>query len=105
MNQTQTENTALKGLEETEAYNKYQGKRIRISRFVYIVDIFSSDLTPLVIRLQSVTSGTTATNMVNRDSYPYEAGGPVFRKAVDFCYDLEREIEDGLPVDYVIPTE
>lgn len=95
-------------LESTNAFKKYQNKKVRIMRHVYIITIDSTAFgypNQIYVELKPVTNGTTATNFIDRNGYGYEMGGRVFKKAVDFAYDVQNELENDVKVDYLIEVD
>lgn len=99
MEQQQTLN-----LESTNAFRKYNNKKVRIMKHVYVISI-NEWFGQINVELNPVTSGSTASTSINRESYTYEMGGRVFKKAVDFAYDVQNELENDVKVDYLIEVD
>jgi hypothetical protein len=94
-------------LHDNEAWKKYDGKTIRIKRYVYTIRVYESTIRVYEDDFNSIkvelfpkgNGGDSVTNDLDLNCYAYTNGGRVFRAATLKAKEIAREIEESYKVD------
>lgn len=86
--------------QDSEVFDKYNGKRIRVSGRLYTIES-GINFGRVVVRLEPLRTGMYPPSSEISYSYPrYYESSEKFQKAVDKAHELAEEIEASLKADF-----
>jgi len=83
---------------ENPTIRKYDGKTIRIEKYLYRIEIIATSA-EISVYLHPLSSGDTAYSKTDTNSYPYTHGGKCYQEAVMKAKEIHKEIEESIEPD------